>query len=142
MRIKFGFICFVLFVISCSSISKIDSAKEIVDEFYGNMNDADYEGMISMLDEKWFEVTDEETTYEFFQKIHNKAGIIEGYTLVTWQVKTLNMVVGEGSGTYYTLKYSVNGTNIDTTDTFTIYNPKGSEEFKIVGYNVNSPELI
>ncbi len=79
---------------------------------------------------------------KFFKDINEKFGPVEEYSIYNWNVHTLNLVVGEGSGSTYTLVYSVNRTKISSMETFTIFNPKGTNNYSLLSFHVNTDEFV
>ncbi|MFH1126429.1 MAG: hypothetical protein V1703_04845 [Candidatus Altiarchaeota archaeon] len=117
-----------------------EKSEKVVDNFYSKVKAGDYEGTLSMYHSKWFELTPRNKTIDFLQKVDQKLGKVEGYSLVDWN---MNAYAGtEGTGNYITLEYEVNRTNYSSEETFTIFNPQGTEEYLILGYNINSMGLI
>jgi hypothetical protein len=133
-------IVLLLLLTGCSGLNTTE-VQLFVDEVYDNLNNQSYDKIVPVLDDRWLKSTNESKTIDFLSKLHNKTGVVNSYSLMSWNAK-IGMAVGGRSGTTYVLGYYSNRTNMMTRDTFTIFNPMDTNDFYIMGYNVNSPDLI
>ncbi len=139
MNWKKGVFILSLFLVSC--LSPPDVPQERADTFYQYMNDENYDGMLSLLNERWLEEQSVEESKTMFININKNLGKVEKHGLLAWHTKTVNMIIGGGGGNTYTLVYNVTRENQLTKETFVIFNEEDSNIFTILSYNVGISEF-
>tara|TARA_Y100000310_G_C20271941_1_gene618437 strand:+ start:253 stop:669 length:417 start_codon:yes stop_codon:yes gene_type:complete len=137
MNYKWLFSLFFIFVVGCTSGEKLDAAKTIVDEFYSQYSSGDFDGIIEISHEQFFEETTEEEYKEILISLDERLGKVEDYSSESYTIKEY-----AGSGDVVELEYSVNRTLYESVESFVIFEDENTGEFLIVSYHVSSKGLL
>src|SRR3989344_5220113 len=129
------------FINSPPSSELIGNASKVVDSFYSNLNDRNYENITSILDEEWYNMQTKEETIEFFELINDKLGKAENYSQIGWKVYNLDITYAKnesekGLRSDITLVYSVKRTNDSYTETFVIRKFDNNEKYFLRSYKL------
>lgn len=115
-------------------------AKKVVDDFYLNVENKDYDSILTLIGEERITPELENETLTLLTAINNKLGDYEDHQIITWNERT--MVGTEGSGTSFFITSNVSYAKYPATETFTIYNPSGTDRFLITNYHSTSKGFI
>lgn len=106
-----------------------------VDDFYGRLEREEYAAVYEEIAGRKFRDT---STLEDFSvmmyNVRNKLGSVRGRDKGLWKIYS-----GSG-GTYFYVQYNVHRDHGDALESFTF--KKDGEDWRLEGYNVNSPELL
>src|SRR3989344_9676139 len=91
-----GGIAIILFLIFYF-IKTVPSTKDkynaalLVDSFYFDLNNEDYEKLIGIIHQDWYggEINTAEKTIDFFESVNKVYGKIEDYTLIDWETSDI-----------------------------------------------------
>ncbi len=147
MRFAYVFtIIGIIFISGCVDSEQFnvqkDNAMGVVDIFYTKYNSGDYQAISQLFDSR--ALPNETSKQQLISLLADSKEILgneENYNLIGWKVTKYNQLVGTiGSGDFILLQYLVRYTNYSSIDTFEIFNPEGTNEYKILTYSLNSPE--
>jgi hypothetical protein len=122
----------VILIGSCFSVSYDEEAENLIDSFYMNVQQKNYEANLQYFSDKFYTVSSEEEALKLFSFLENKTGTLETYSLQTY--KSTN-VIGSNSGKTIIVRYLINRTEGTTKDTFSLFKPMGSNTYRIDTYN-------
>ena len=131
----------ILFSSHGFSFSLPAESTQIVDMFYSEFNNKDYNAMLELIHEDWYEgaIKTKDGTISFLDFINTEYGSVVNYTLIKWKVNKLDVYYGEDSDkgveSYIDLIYSVERENGSSTDTFSIYKSENEERYWIRGFH-------
>lgn len=131
----------LILVINYQETHKIKGMK-VVDNFYLLYNNNDYNGIGNLFHIKTF--SNEASKQQFIDILTKTKGLMGNantHKLNRWEIRKNKQIdVDIGKGNFISLQYAVKYSNYPSADTFEIFNPEGTSEYKIIAYNLNSPE--
>ena len=130
-------VAYMTFNLFSSMMGDVEEAEFYVDSFYAKTDAGDYQATLPMFHEDFYTVSSREETITFLEKINEKLGLVKSKTLVDYGVQKY-----AGKTDHVVLVYDVEREKHKSRETFTLYYEEGSENFMILGYNVNSMGFI
>lgn len=146
MRTSIITLCLIYFLSSCNFSANVkkendvqdkDAAESTVGLFYIYMTNKTYDSIPKLMSNEFYKLVSEEELRVYLINKEKKLGEFKDYTLKDWKTTKTS---GTESKTEYLLIYDVVYSNAHAEESISLV--KEIEKVKILGYNVNSPELI
>ncbi len=131
---------FVNFLINKPSLTSMrDNSTLVIDLFYSHLNNEDYDKILDLIHEDWYEKTSRGDTLKFFSDV-NKLGLANNYTLVGWQVTNFDVFAGDEKGVHSTIElaYLVERNQTEYLESFVVYHYERSEGYFLKGYHLDT----
>ena len=127
-----------LIVIS-GCIAPDEGATKIVDSFYSSVETKNYDAIFDLIGRERLTPELENKTLNLLNTVNIKLGTLQSYNLTKWKTTSYATVVGEDqSGDYIYLVYDVVYENYSAIEEFTIFKPRGTNQYFITNYHVSS----
>lgn len=134
MKSKLLFLILTLFLASCSSFSLDEKAKGLIDVFYFNLKSGNAKANLQYFSDDYYAVTTRQETLKLFDVVKEKVGMPEDYEVVYQMVTQSTGGTKKVGGKIVRVTYLVHWTNGSTTDSFLLFQPRGSSTYVIDGY--------
>lgn len=120
------------------SITNVDAAKEVTEQFYSSIMELDYASTDTLFSELFWESVSEERVDRIHMAILEKLGPLEEISFSDYSFK---VVRGTNPSTNYTLIYNTRYKDYDAVETFHL-RKDSDEKIRITSYHVNSEGLL
>lgn len=132
----FIFCFFVSFLLACNPVQETQDAQKFIEDYYAAIKADDYERVIGMHDDRFFEKTPRAEWEDILKNIKTKLGALQKTQHTGFRI---NANVGTNlPGTTMILQYKNQYEKYEADETFTLYKATGTKDYKILGYNINS----
>ena len=133
-------ICLSMAFVGCNIAKDKAAAENVTKIYFDQVKDKNYDKVLEICSDKLFEKTKREEYIEMLKTINKKLGDLKSYNLESWKIDS--HIGTSSSGTYYYLTYKVEYSKYSAKEQFTLFTPKGTEEIKLIQYNINSDGLL
>ena len=134
-------ICLAALLLSGCGIAKsVNAASSVTDSYYDAMKQKDYDKLLTMYSDTFFEKKDKDEWKDSLAVINKKLGDLKSYKLTGWNVN-IRAGIG-GNAEVYVLTYSVEYSKYNSTEVFTIVRHGKDSPLLIEGQNINSEGFL
>lgn len=131
---------FLLFLAGCAVGKDRPEAEKIATARFEFIKQHKFKESTDLYSPKFYEKTSRENWIKLTEKLHEKLGDMQSYTLMGWNYRKY---AGTGlSGTFYELQYETIYDKYKAREILLVYKPIGGAEYKIIGHNINSEGLV
>ena len=137
-----GIIVVCMLIMSVFSGCGVDkAANKVATNYYELLKSGDFTKTLDLCSDKMFEETSKDEFLDILNGIKEKLGSLQTYEQVSWKI---NKTAGSwGNGTYVTFEYEVTYSKpASSTETLTLFKSVTDDEYQIIGYYINSKDLI
>jgi hypothetical protein len=133
-------ISFLCLLVGCNTAKDLDAAKQLGQEYFEIIQSKNFNKATEFYSPQFFEKTSQSDILQMLQGVNMKLGDLQSFSCTNWYV---NSYAGTGgSYTRYTLEYDTVYSKGTAKETLNIIKSKDSSKMQILGYNINSLDLI
>lgn len=118
-------------------------AQKVAEKCFDFLKSQKMDDYFSCYGEEFYQVTSKEEWGKYLAVFDEKLGTLESYELVNWQARVqLESADSKNTTTMVVLFYKTTHAKYKADETLTMMKKTDEKEFKIVGHNVESKELL
>lgn len=126
---------------AASAVARLGDAQKVADGYFDAIKTKDYDKALSLYGPRFFERVSRDEWATALQQMNDRFGELQKYDLGDWKVRNRKKDAPEGS--YYLLEYETKyAKDTSVVQVMTLFEPRGTQGFQIIGHEVNSEGLF
>lgn len=113
-------------------------ASDIVDQYFIDLKDSNNDEAMKFFHDRWYQEMTKAETEDWLKLMNDKLGIIDTYSMNSWEVKQYNENEGGRSGYYVNFAYTTTHEKFEAEENLTLYKANENDKYLILNHNVNS----
>lgn len=114
------------------------SALTVVEKYFSEIQKQNYEGVMGLYHDRWFENMTNLETVNFLKNMDEQVGTMGTYALDSWETKRYFEENGGRGGLYATFIFTSKRSKFDAKEIVTLFKADDEKDYLIMSHNIDS----